>query len=222
MRDLTKIKAILFDFDDTLGNREEYAYATYYGLLRACLNIQDEIEFEAIMQDIMIWDEQGNIHKNHVVDMLKTKYQITLPVKDFTSWWNDEQWKNSVSFMDTKKTLELLKEKYELGIITNGDSNGQRNKIKQAGLMEYFDTSHVIVSGDYGYNKPDIRIFQKAADSFHLTPDECCFVGDIFANDVLGSYRAGMIPIWLWSHGYRKCTADVIRIEKISDLLELL
>ena len=71
--DFKNIKAVLFDFDDTLGHRESYAYDTFYRLLKSCTDFEDEMELEAILQDVMIWDEQGNIHKQHIVDMLKQK-----------------------------------------------------------------------------------------------------------------------------------------------------
>ncbi len=222
MTDFSNIKAIIFDFDDTLGNREIYAYETYYRLLKETIDISDAIELEAIMQDLMIWDEQGNIVKSHITDMLKNKYDFSLPMHNFSSWWNDEQWKASVPFSDTKQTLAELKKKYILGIITNGDSVAQRNKIQQAGLSSFFSADHIIVSGDYGYAKPDIRIFKQAAKALCLETSACCYVGDIFSNDVLGAYRSGMVPIWIWTHGARMCKADITKIEKISDLLKIL
>lgn len=222
MRDYTNIKAIFFDFDDTLGNRELYAYDTFYTILKECCDIEDEIEFEAIMQDVMIWDEQGNIYKDHIRNMLYKKYHITLPCEDFTKYWTSMQWKSSVPFKDTISTLQTLSKKYKLGVITNGDSIGQRNKIRQAGLNVFFNEENTIVSGDYGFHKPDTRLFQAAMQKLDVLPNESVYVGDIFANDVLGAYRAHMHPIWIWTHGNRKCTAAIERITKISDLLEIL
>lgn len=222
MTDLKNIKAVFFDFDDTLGDREQYAYDTFYTILKNCCDIDDPIEFEAIMQDVMIWDEQGNIYKNHIKQMLLRKYHITLPYDDFTQYWTSVQWKSSVPFQDTIPTLETLSKKYKLGVITNGDSTGQRNKIRQAGLSEFFNEENMIVSGDYGYHKPDVRLFEKAMEKLQVKPEESVYIGDIFANDVLGAYRAHMTPIWIWTHGNRKCTADVIKIHKISDLLKIL
>lgn len=220
--DFKNIKAVLFDFDDTLGHRESYAYDTFYRLLKSCTDFEDEMELETILQDVMIWDEQGNIQKQHIVDMLKKKYDITLPCADFKKWWNEEQWKASVPFPDTISTLEQLQKKYKLGIITNGDSTCQRNKIQQAGLSQFFDESNVVVSGDYGYHKPDTRLFTAALEKLNVRAEESVFVGDIFANDIIGAYRAYMKPIWIWTHGERKCTADVTMIHKISDLLKIL
>ncbi len=222
INDYSNIKAIFFDFDDTLGFREEYAYDTFYTLFQSYLKINDEVELESILQDCMIWEEQGNIYKNHIIEMLKQKYDIELPFDDFEKWWNEEQWKAVVPFPDTIQTLEVLKEKYLLAIITNGDSIAQRKKIEQAGIMKYFDESHIFVSGDYPYRKPDTRIFENAMKQLNVKPEESIYVGDIFSNDVIGAYRAHMNPIWIWTHGDRKCHADITRIKKISDLLRIL
>ena len=40
--DFKNIKAVLFDFDDTLGHRESYAYDTFYRLLKSCTDFEDE------------------------------------------------------------------------------------------------------------------------------------------------------------------------------------
>ena len=48
--DFKNIKAVLFDFDDTLGHRESYAYDTFYRLLKSCTDFEDEMELEAILQ----------------------------------------------------------------------------------------------------------------------------------------------------------------------------
>ncbi len=220
--DYSNVKAIFFDFDDTLGHREEYAYDTFYRLLKTCLPNEDEVELESILQDCMIWEEQGNIYKGHIVEMLKKKYDITLPCPDFEEWWNAEQWKATIPFPDTIETLEKLKEKYQLAIITNGDSIAQRKKIEHAGIMKFFKEENIFVSGDYEYKKPDTRIFENAMKKLNVLPEESVFVGDIFANDIIGAYRAHMKPIWIWTHGPRKCTADIPKINKISDLLEIL
>ena len=50
------IRAVLFDFDDTLGNREEYAYAFFKDIIEENTDITDPLEKEAVLQDLMLWD----------------------------------------------------------------------------------------------------------------------------------------------------------------------
>lgn len=215
-------KAIFFDFDDTLGKREAYAYDCWRAILKENTNIQDEIYFEAVLQDCMIWDQHGNADKEYLKQMLKKTYGIELPYPNMNAYWDSVQWNYVLPQDDAKETLEILNKKYKLGIITNGDSTCQRNKILGSGLSSYFDMNKVIVSGEYGYHKPDKRLFLQACKNLDVKPEESVYVGDIFARDILGAYSVGMKPIWIYTHGIRKCSVDVTIIHKLGDLLEIL
>lgn len=216
---MNKYKAIFFDFDDTLGNREQYAYDCYRGILKSNTNIEDDLLFEAIVQDCMLWDEKGNCNKRHIKEMLKLNYDIDLPYEDFNTYWDSQLWKYTVPQPDAAETLTELSKRYQLGIITNGPSEGQRNKLKVSGLESFFQLDTIIVSGDYGYHKPDKRLFLAACDKLKVAPEESVYVGDIFARDVLGSASAGMKPVWIWTQGERKCSIEVLTIHKLKDLL---
>lgn len=219
---LSEIKAVFFDFDDTLGDREKYAYDCAKAILKEKMVCKDPIEYEAVLQDWMLWDEKGNIKKDHIVDHLREKYNIHFDYDEFDEIWDGNLWRYCVPFEDTKDTLNYLKEKYQLGIITNGPSQGQRKKLIQAGLDSYFNMDHVVVSGDYDYQKPDKRLFLQGCKNLGVRPEESVYVGDIYPNDVLGSYHAGMTPIWMWTAGIRKQSTDVITIHKLSELKNIL
>jgi HAD superfamily hydrolase (TIGR01509 family) len=66
--------------------------------------------------------------------------------------------------------------------------------LTESGLAEYFDV--IVLSKDIGYRKPDRRIFLHVAKLLELNPGQVVFVGDSFADDVLGPSAAGMIPVW--------------------------
>ena len=215
------IKAVLFDFDDTLGNREDYAYRFYRDILEENTDISDPLEKEVILQDLMLWDEHGNVDKKHITDMLEKKYGIVLPYPDFKTYWNDHLWEYTVPFADAPETLEKIHKKYRLGTITNGPSYGQHQKLKQSGLLEFFDEEAIIVSGDYGFHKPDRRLFETGAEKLGVRAEECVFVGDIFSNDIYGALRAGMKAVWIWN-GRRNCGLDIPVIQRLSQLPEVL
>ena len=50
------IKAILFDFDGTLSNRQMNAYLMYRDFLKPYFPDLNEIEFEAVLQDALTFD----------------------------------------------------------------------------------------------------------------------------------------------------------------------
>ncbi len=212
------IKAIFFDFDDTLGNREVYAYDCYRDILKAYTKELDSLTFESILQDVMLWDERGNKNKNYVKEMLMDKYQIAIPYEEFNEKWDSNLWKYCVPFEGAAEVLQSLGKQYKLGIITNGPSFGQRKKLDQSGLRNYFAEEAIIVSGDFGYKKPDLRLFQVAMERLGVQPEESVYVGDIFRNDVYGAIQAGMHAIWIWTAGKRKCSLAIPVIHDIREL----
>lgn len=215
-----RIKAVFFDFDDTLGDRNQYAWQLWHRAIIENTNGMDPVVQEAIIQDCLIWDENGTASKQYIVDKLKQEYGIELSYPDFTEWWNVSLNQYAVAFPDSRRTIEELKRRgCQIGMITNGPSEGQRKKIENAGLADLFDDA--VVSADYGISKPDVRLFEIAVQRMHVLPEESVMVGDIFSKDILGAYRAGMNPVWIWTWGSRPCAVDIPVIHQISELLEL-
>lgn len=217
-----KIRAVFFDFDDTLGNRDQYAYDCYQYVIRSFTDLQDEMEIEAVVQQCMIWDQKGDTEKTYVRKMLEKEFGITLPMEDFNDWWIANLYRFCVPYEKSRETLEKLKKDYLLGIITNGTSAAQRGKLRQSGLEDLFDPELIIVSGEYGFRKPDPRLFHAACEKAGVRPEECVYVGDLFRRDVLGAYHAGMTPVWICSLTVRDCRADVLRISRIEELPDIL
>src|SRR6267378_4322960 len=46
--------------------------------------------------------------------------------------------------------------------------------------------------GDYGYRKPDARLFQKALDGLQLLPSQAIFIGNDRYRDIFGAKQLGM------------------------------
>jgi putative hydrolase of the HAD superfamily len=82
-----------------------------------------------------------------------------------------------------------------LAVITNGPSEGQREKLDITGLTPFLDL--VVVSSDLGVGKPDAAIFRFALDQLGLDPACVWYVGDSLVNDVGGARNAGLGSVWL-------------------------
>lgn len=210
------IKAILFDFDDTLGNREFAAYNLYRDLLKPYFN--DELLLEAALQDIMVADQYSNVKKDLTQDQIEERYNVKFDFR-LRKVWDELIGDYSMAFDDTAETLEYLKGKYLLGVVTNGSVATQNRKVEKAGITEYFDL--ILTSQEAGVLKPDPRIFMMAAERLGVAPGECVYVGDIFSNDIRGALNAGMDAVWIWKRGPRQCTYEVKRIENLSELKEM-
>ncbi len=64
---MDNIKAIFFDYDNTLGSRYDYAYDTYCDLLDKFYPemIKGSVYYEAIIQDLLTFDQLGNVSANY-------------------------------------------------------------------------------------------------------------------------------------------------------------
>ncbi len=98
-------------------------------------------------------------------------------------------------FPDLRPALDLLKEKYLLGLITNGWLEYQKEKLRALGLEDHFQT--VVVSTEVGWSKPDPRIFQSACQRLSIEPSEAVMAGDNPKLDGEGALGAGLHSVWL-------------------------
>lgn len=87
---------------------------------------------------------------------------------------------------DTILLLRRLRKEYLLGLITNGPSNAQWEKVRKLSLEQYFDV--ILVSGDLPWEKPEARIFEEACQFLNVTPSNCVMIGDKLETDILGMF----------------------------------
>ena len=116
--------------------------------------------------------------------------------------------------------MDYLKYKYQLAIITNGTIIGQNTKIDSVGIRDYF--SQIVISHAVGCQKPDPEIFRLTVELLNIKPDEAVYVGDSYHNDILGAYKAGLKPIWLWINDGRENYDGITRIYDIGQLKDIL
>lgn len=218
----TGIKGILFDLDNTLIDRQAAADAKVRKLVAELFpQVQDPVEFENIVQKLLTWDEYGSIPKIHMYSMLAKEYGLSEAQREaLCQDWGETFGDYTVVFPQARAVIEQLKKKYKVGIVTNGSSKMQRRKLELCGLADLFEV--IIISGEFQAHKPDVEIFLEGARQLQLPPREIAFVGDTFFTDIIGAYRAGMQPIWIFSNPGQQCQADLPRIYRIEELLDLL
>jgi putative hydrolase of the HAD superfamily len=110
-----------------------------------------------------------------------------------------------------------------LGLVTNGPSDLQRDKIDAVGISRYIRA--VIISGEHGVAKPDPAIFQLALDALAVGPADTWCVGDGLDTDVAGALSVGTTALWLNRTGQSLADSPVVphvELESMSQLIELL
>ena len=77
-----------------------------------------------------------------------------------------------------------------LGVISNITSRGAvPYSLAEYGIAHYFDA--VIMSAEFGWRKPNPRIFQEATRLLGLPPEACAYTGDTVSRDIIGARRSG-------------------------------
>ena len=218
------IQAILFDFDDTLQDREA-AYRKY------CAAFLDEFfpglpaAEKAGRIDEMESRIDGGYRKReeYFPELIELwDWREHPPVDVLCRHFNERYGEHVALFPDAVPTIEQLKRLgYRLGIVSNGPSVLQNKKLDTAGIRRLFDV--VVVSGDYGIHKPDRRLFDLAAQQLGVPNEACLFVGDHPVNDIQGALGAGMQAVWMNYGSFAgQRTQGVLEITRLSQLPALL
>jgi putative hydrolase of the HAD superfamily len=93
-------------------------------------------------------------------------------------------------------TLELLHQRYRLGIISDTihtTGRGLRYLLQRQGILRYF--SYCIFSDEVGASKPDPKLFRQAALGLEASPPQMVHIGDRESNDIEGPLAVGMKAI---------------------------
>lgn len=131
-------------------------------------------------------------------------------------------------FAETIDTLIYLKsQRYRLGVISNGITIKQWEKLVRLNVYSFFD--EVITSEEVGAKKPDKLIYDVALRKMNGNPEKSIMIGNKFKEDALGAVNAGMSAILVNSdvteedRAYiRKEQLDITIIENIGDVNTIL
>jgi putative hydrolase of the HAD superfamily len=122
-------------------------------------------------------------------------------------------------FPESHAVLQQLRSRVKLGMITNGASDIQREKIEGSGLAGYFDA--ILVSGEEGFGKPKPEIFRLAIDRLGVDEASAVMVGDSLARDIAGAAAVGIRSVWVNRMGSKATDRFPAPDAEMSDLVGL-
>ncbi|WP_226526872.1 HAD family hydrolase [Metabacillus niabensis] len=211
------IKAVLFDLDGTLLNRDESLKWFIDNQYQRLVKWLGHIPKETYISRFIELDNGGYIWKDKVYQQLTKEFQlfgITWEglLQDYINEFKD----NCVPFKNLFQMLEELKSSnLHLGIITNGYGQFQQDNIKALGIENYFDV--ILISEWEGIRKPNPKIFLRALEQLKVSPNQSIFLGDHPKNDVNAAQNVGMKGIWKKNDRWECVKADFT----VNDLAEL-
>lgn len=106
---------------------------------------------------------------------------------------------------EAKETVDYLRSKYDLVIVSNGFTDVQYDKVNESGIRDRF--LEMVMSEEAGVNKPDTRFFEialertnkarQAAGKEPVTKEEIMLIGDGYGSDIEGAKNFGIDQIYI-------------------------
>ena len=211
MLDITRIKAISLDLDDTLWpvlptiERAEkllHQWLVEHAPMAAALFSSPEALRE--IRDYMRANKPELKHDLSAIRRESIRLALYRAGEDplladeaFEVFFAERQ--RVTLFQDARPALEFLSARFPLVSISNGNADLQR-----VGVAGFFRAS--ISAREFGVGKPDPRIFHAAAGAVEVAVEQVVHVGDDTTLDMLGALNAGMQAAWvnrteaLWPH----------------------
>lgn len=198
--EITRIAAVGFDFDHTLGIDNKLERVAFLRLLDAacaqggrCIGtLADEID----RIDALLADQRAG---RFTIEDAVERFVRERGVRETQPW--AQRYKDlCIAMVDAfvipepgvKAMLAQLNDRgIATAILTNGWSPLQQRKAQRVAFQ-----GPVVVSADLGVQKPQAAAFEALARALQAEPAEIAFVGDTPATDVEGALRAGMRAIW--------------------------
>ena len=225
------IKHIFFDLDHTLWDFEKnsaLAFEKIFQELNFDINSQ---QFMDIYNPINVayWKlyekneiDQETLRVNRVKDTFEAlNYAITLDeINIISNLFIEYLTSNNHLIEGTIETLDYLKDKYVLHIITNGFSFVQDVKLQKSNLDKYFVT--ITNSEAAGHKKPHENIFKHALTSANASKTESIMIGDSIEADVLGALNFGIKAVFFNPANEMVSNEEIIQIQSLIQLKNIL
>jgi len=190
-----KIKAIIFDLDDTLYPEKMFVMSGFQAVSKY-LSKKYDIPYEIIFIKLKKGFERGIRKNNFNVLLGELKIKDDMVLNKIIEIYR-HHFPNISLDSDTEKVIKELSVKFKLALVTDGYPLTQKNKITALELSKYFD---LIKINDIsrGENKKNLEIFSKIIKQIGEKNNNMVFVGDNPLKDFnipkkLGLYTVRMI-----------------------------
>lgn len=204
-------KAILFDLDGTIITSETIAEKAWQEACKVASKDNKKLDNPKLLDTIneireLFWTDpvrnaegRKNLHqaRTWIVEQALSRMGVTDKTLAENIAVKYATYKDKITgfFPHTEDVLKKLQDQnIKLALVTNGEGEIQREKIRRFRLESYFATC--LIEGELGYGKPDLRVYQTALKRLTVSKDETWMIGNDLQYDLSGAKELGIFSVW--------------------------
>lgn len=198
------IKAVFLDVDNTLLSFDGYVIESMKsGFAKFGLRAYEDWMFQTFGQvNTGLWHdlEKGLITFDDIQrvrwNLIFKELGIDFDGVRFEEYFRDCLFESAIEEDGALELVKYLSGKYVLCSASNGPYGQQVNRLKKAGMFEYF--TDMYISEDIGAPKPSKEFFEESMKRLNakagevIAPEEVIIIGDSLTSDIKGGVDYGM------------------------------
>lgn len=203
------VKRLIFDIDGTIIDGGNFRDTITKVLKR--LNAYSEENLEKYLEATRTYeDHYDNYNRKDYTDYFSKCVGVELGKEYIDILFDELQYCIPEDNTKIREKIEELSKHYEIVILTNYFEEGQRGRLKNMGINDYF-------SECFGEKiiKDNKEAFLSACGN-HL-PEECVMIGDNPVLDIKGADRCGLKTIWI-NKANKEIDIDTFQIDSVKNI----
>nr|WP_321376043.1 HAD family hydrolase [uncultured Bacteroides sp.] len=225
-------KVVCFDLDDTISKEIDYLNSAYREIARyaAALCKGCSMREEVLAQKAYETMLEAYKKNENTFEVLNVFLGVSNPMSEYLSIYRNHKPEIALS-EETDNVLTALKAQgCRLGLITDGRSVQQRNKIDALRLERFFEAEDIVISEEFGSEKPSAANYEYFIKKY---PEASfIYVGDNPKKDFVGANALGWNTVCLLDDGrnihkqefeaYVDAFQPKLKINTLSELVNLI
>lgn len=186
-------KVVVFDLDDTLYYEVDFLKSAYLEIALK-ISLEKNIDKQIIYASMLLMFKK----KENVFNGVIEKYKTVLSIQELLHIYRNHNPKICLTEDRIALIKELYKSNFAIGVITDGRSIQQRNKLKALGVLSFID--EIVISEEFGSEKPDVRNYQHFENKYGES--NYYYIGDNTSKDFVSANALGWTTIKLINKGF--------------------
>jgi len=225
-----KIKCVLFDIDDILYDASLQAEMARLNAIRAMIEggLPSDVEnaYRVLKEIVKEYGPDFPKHFDKLLEQLGLRWDPRVIAAGVVAY-RETNLAYLRPYPDTVTTLLKLRDLgYRLGIVSDGRTVKQWQKLISLGLQHFFQ--YVLISEEVELKNISHELFKMALEKLNLKPSEVAFVGKRLNTDILNANKVGIVSVRMRRGESRGEEAENDEMKprheviKLSDILKIL